>query len=147
VLGTSFNINSYADEANIKTTLINGKVKVTKGGEDVVLKPGQQATIAIAGVSGGQPGNAGGIVVKSDADLSQTLAWKNGLFNFNGLTVRQVLNQLARWYDIKVEIQGKEPDFRFMGEMYRNVNLSDVLEMLEGMGVKYELKGKTLIIL
>lgn len=163
VLGTSFNVNAYADEGEISTTLIEGSVRVLplhatavatfsddrqakKSG--VVLKPGQQAlqplhTTPVA-MSADQPPNMP-IKVQS-ADLSQTLAWKNGLFNFNGLSVREVLNQLARWYDIKVQIQGKEPEFRFMGKMYRSAHLSEVLKMLEKMEVRCRMEGKTLIV-
>lgn len=141
VLGTSFNINSYRDEPAIKTTLLEGSLKVTRemtDREGALLKPGQQASIS---------DKTPGIVVSPDIDLAQTIAWKNGLFNFNGLTVHEVLNQLARWYDIKIQIRGKEPDFHFMGEMYRNVNLSDVLEMLKKFGVKFRMEGKTLIVI
>lgn len=140
VLGTSFNVNAYDDETAIKTTLIDGSVRVgTSRGtltNNVILKPGEQAR---------QPASAE-IAVQS-ADLSQALAWKNGLFNFNGLTVREVLHQLARWYDIKVRIQGKEPEFRFMGEMYRSATFPEVLKMLQKMEVRYRMEGKTLIVL
>lgn len=137
VLGTSFNINSYADEGSIKTTLVTGSVRVLSGTNEVMLKPGQQAIIA----------NAAGIAVHVNTDLNQILAWKNGLFNFNGLSVREGLNQLARWYDIKIQIQGKEPAFRFMGEMYRSASLAEVLKVLQKMEVNFRMEGRTLIIL
>jgi ferric-dicitrate binding protein FerR (iron transport regulator) len=160
VLGTSFNVNSYADEGEIKTTLIEGSVRVlnkvgmsssapdaSKASRSALLQPGQQAIIAAAISSDPRPDNAAGIIVKTDPDISQTLAWKNGLFNFNGLSVREVLYQLARWYDIKVEIRGKMPEFRFMGKMYRSANLSEVLKMLQKMEVKFRMEGKTLVVI
>lgn len=163
VLGTSFNINSYVDEGNVKTTLLEGSVSVSANNttiagassdqqrnlsktNGVILSPGQQAMIAI-NKSGQQPDNTGGIVVKSDVDLDQALAWKNGIFNFNGADLKTVMRQLERWYDIKVQYKGSKFNEIFQGEMYRNVNLSDVLEMLNKMGVKFELEGKNLIIL
>jgi ferric-dicitrate binding protein FerR (iron transport regulator) len=146
VLGTSFNINSYGDEGETKTTLVEGSVRVGMNNDAsaksrVVLKSGEQA-VTTESVNKPQ-----GITVNTGVDISQTLAWKNGLFNFNGLSVHEVLNQLARWYDIKIQYQGREPDFHFMGKMYRSANLSEVLKMLQKMDVKFRMEGKTLIVL
>lgn len=136
VLGTSFNVNSYADEENIKTTLLEGSVKVIKAGEATVLSPGQQA---VAASSDRQ-------LTVVDADISKTLAWKNGIFDFTGADLKSVMRQLERWYDIKVQYKGSLSNITFEGRMYRNVNLSDVLEVLQEMGVKFELNGKNLIV-
>jgi transmembrane sensor len=86
------------------------------------------------------------VMVNSSVDLTQALAWKNGLFNFNGSDLRSVMRQLERWYDIKVQFEGPVPNDVFRGEMYRNVNLSDVLDMLREMDVKFRMEGKTLIV-
>lgn len=134
VLGTSFNINSYENEAYIKATLVEGSVKITKENQSAFLKPGQQARIDNA------------ITVKSDVDITQALAWKNGLFNFNGSDLRSVMRQLERWYDIKVQYEGSISNDVFKGEMYRNVNLSTVLRALQKMGVNYKLDGKTVVV-
>ncbi|MBL7735698.1 MAG: FecR family protein [Chitinophagaceae bacterium] len=167
VLGTSFNINSYADEGDIMATLLEGSLKVsntninaaalpsewqsrsseTNDTLSTILKPGQQATIAVALSPGRRHQNLKGIVVTSKVDLDQALAWKNGLFNFDGLNVREVMKQLERWYDIKVKFEGPMPALTFRGKMFRNVNLSDVLEMLEKMEIKFRMEGKILIVL
>ena len=132
VLGTSFNINSYTDEASIKTTLLDGSVKISS----VVLKqPGQQAVQA----------ENDKIYVQS-TDINQALAWKNGLFSFNDADLHSIMRQLERWYDIKVKYEGRLPDFTLNGEMYRNVNLSVVLKFLEKMGVKFRMEGKILTV-
>ncbi len=148
VLGTGFNINSYGDEGDIKTTLIDGSVKVN---QQVILKPGQQAlqplsVEAIAASSGQRAGDAAGIIVKSNADLSQALAWKNGLFSFNNAGLRSAMRQLERWYNIKVEYERVDPDITLKGEMYRNVNLSNVLEFLRKMGVQFRMEGNVLTV-
>lgn len=165
VLGTSFNINSYADEGNITTTLLEGSLKVIATGTirnhsnseagsavtrssdrqrsgagvpaSVILQPGQQASI----------GDTKGIVVKSDADLTQTLAWKDGLFAFNNADLPSVMRQLERWYNIQVKYEGNVPNIALMGEMYRNANLSSVLEFLKKSGLRFRMEGKTLVVL
>ncbi len=154
VLGTSFNINSYENEGNIKTTLIDGSVAVSViGGPQpklsVILKPRQQAVVRYAADAGHDivsPQHAGNIVVTDNTDINKALAWKNGLFNFNGSDLYSVMRQLERWYDINVEYQGSVREIMFYGEMYRNVNLSDVLEMLKEMGVQFKLQEKKLIV-
>jgi len=144
VLGTSFNINSYSDEPDIKTTLLEGSVKVNgnitasnAGNKNsVILKPGQQAQDA-----------ASGIHISSAVDIVKIMAWKNGIFNFEGEDVTTVMRQLERWYDLSIQFKSPMPKITFKGKMYRNVTLSAVLDMLKDAGVKFELEGKTLIVM
>jgi len=134
VLGTHFNINSYSDEGSIKTTLLEGSVKVTNGSQPVFLRPGQQAQ------------SAARINVVSNPDIEQVMAWKNGLFNFEGADVKTVLRQLGRWYDVDVVFEGNIPDRKFGGEMSMDLNLSQVLKSLEKIEVKFRIEGKKLIV-
>lgn len=145
VLGTSFNINSYKDEETIKTTLLEGTVKVTANDKSVILNPGQQATIAVA-ASDRQSKDAAGILVNFNIDLAQAVAWKNGIFNFHGMNVREVMRQMERWYDINVKYEGNVPPIIFKGEMYRTSNLSQVLDIFKKLGLAFRMEGKTLII-
>lgn len=144
VLGTSFNINSYADEELIKTTLVEGSIRLSvagRGSVSAILKPGQQAALSA-------DGSANSIQVTDHTDLSNTLAWKNGLFSFSNTSIRTVMKQLERWYDIQVRYEGRpSDDITLTGKMYRNVNLSNVLLFLQNMGVKFRLEGKTLVVL
>ncbi|MDQ0109813.1 ferric-dicitrate binding protein FerR (iron transport regulator) [Chitinophaga terrae (ex Kim and Jung 2007)] len=143
VLGTSFNINSYEDEDNINTTLLEGSVRIVGDNQTVVLKPGQQALIAAADR---QSAAGKGILVNSSVDTDQVLAWKNGIFDFTGADLKTVMRQLTRWYNIEVEYRGPNSNITFQGKMYRNVNLKDVLEALQKMGVRTELQGRKLIV-
>lgn len=143
VLGTAFNINSYTNEDGIKTSLVNGSVKVIKGNKAVVLQPGNQAVVAALGQ--GSHDNDNTIRVQP-ADIGQVLAWKNGLFNFNGADLKAVIRQLERWYDIEARYEGPISKTTFSGKMYRNVNLSDVLEVFRDLGIKFRMEGKTLVI-
>jgi transmembrane sensor len=141
VLGTHFNVNAYANESGINTTLLQGSVRVMQDDnarKAVVIQPGQQAQISQSG--------SGEIKVIDNANIDKIIAWKNGAFNFEGSGIKEVMRQLERWYDIKVEYKNTSANFIFRGGMYRNVNLSDVLDVLKEMGVKYEWNGKTLTI-
>lgn len=136
VLGTSFNINAYADEGKITATLSNGSVKMTVDTNTVILKPGQKAVAA-----------PNGKLEVMAASISQAVAWKNGIFDFTDADLKTVMRQLERWYDIKVEYKKKSSDIVFMGRMYRNASLSSVLNFLQKMDVKFELNGNNLTVL
>ena len=138
VLGTSFNINAYNNETGISTTLIAGSVKVSSRAKNsLVLKPGQQAVV----LNGSET-----VTLDSKPDLSKILAWKNGLFNFEGAGVEEVMKQLERWYDVEVVYEGAIPQKEFIGEMNRQLPLSGVLKGLTGTGIKFRLEGRKLIV-
>lgn len=132
VLGTHFNINAYEDESAIKTTLLEGKVRVSGDNASVILKPGQQST---------------GTRVSDKVDIAQVMSWKSGVFTFEGKSIQQVLRELARWYDLTI-VYGKEvPDIKLRGEMGMNLNLSQVLKGLAAMEVICRLEpGKKLLV-
>lgn len=135
VLGTQFNVNAYDNERTMKTTLLQGSVKVTANGNNVVLKPGQQAQ------------SAASIKVLNNIDTDKIMAWKNGLFNFEGAKLEEVMNQLERWYDIEVEYEKGVPDIYFEGGMSKNIQLSDLLTILEKSKVHFRVEGRKLIVL
>ena len=120
VTGTHFNVNGYMDDQTINTTLLEGAVTVHNQGRSQKITPGQQAIVLSNPVS-----------IKIDVvDTEQVVAWKNGLFEFNNASLKQVMNQLERWYDIKVDYSSL-PAKRYNGMVPRSANLSKVLKMLE----------------
>lgn len=135
VLGTQFNVNAYANERTMKTTLLEGSVKLSTNEAEMVLKPGQQAQSAAT------------IKVVDDIDVDAVMAWKSGLFNFNGARLEEVMNQLERWYDIEVEYEKGIPDIHFGGGMSKNIQLSDMLTILEKSKVHFRVEGRKLIVL
>jgi len=137
VLGTHFNINAYDDEAVIKTTLLEGAVKIMKGNTSALLKPGDQAQVS----------SNGNIKVITDADVDQAVAWKNGYFQFRRDNLQQVLRQLTRWYDVDVKYDGLITDMQFGGRISRNNNLSEVLKILELSNVHFRIEGKTIVVM
>jgi len=141
VLGTHFDVNAYNDEGDIKTTLLVGKVKVTKTTANVqqsfILKPGEQAVIP----------NSNKIQVQK-ADVDNVVAWKNGLFHFESADIKTVMRQLARWYDVDVVYEGAavKNDPLFV-EISRNTRLSDVLKVLQESGsAKFSIQGRKIIV-
>lgn len=119
VLGTQFNINAYRNEAAIRTTLVEGSVKVkSTDGQDVLLKPGQQAVLADK-------------LEVQQADIRQQLAWVNGDFIFRGETLESVLRQVERWYDVTAEYPPHIGQLRFNGMVSRSQSLSTIVKMIQ----------------
>lgn len=120
VLGTHFNVMAYKDEAGIKTTLLEGSVKVSHLTSHIshLLKPGQQALMKSSTIK------------VAEVDTEEAVAWKNGMFQFNNTDMQTVMRQLERWYNVEAD-EDNMPQKRFNGIISRDVPLSQVLKMME----------------
>ncbi|WP_449436325.1 FecR family protein [Pedobacter steynii] len=176
VLGTHFNINSYADEPNTKTTLLEGSVRVayaprhpehsrhpefisgSRTGETtlqdrdpdpqpvlnsfqyqddgIVLAPNQQAVLA------------NNRIKVTTVEANDAIAWKNGYFMFNTETLEEVMNKVARWYDVNVQYQSPDvKKVKFSGTMSRYNNISQILKKIASISnVTYSISGKTVFL-
>jgi ferric-dicitrate binding protein FerR (iron transport regulator) len=157
VLGTDFNINAYPDEKEIKTTLFQGSVRVSRETStsvvgvntnneklSVVLRPGQQTALVV-----GVNTNNRDFKVLSNVDLEAVMAWKNGLFAFHNADLPTVMRQLSRWYNIDVTYEGNVPreKFLFNGKMGKDLSLDTVLDLLANARVHYRIEpGNKLVI-
>lgn len=140
VLGTHFNVDAYNDENTIKTTLLQGSVKVSKGASNKLIVPGEQAVVNKS-IS-----DASAIVIKKEVDLDEVIAWKNGLFAFQNAGIKEIMQDLARWYDVEVVYEGTIPDITFSGELGRNLSLAQVLSALSEMNIHYKIEKNKLIV-
>src|SRR5690606_21010450 len=135
VLGTDFNLLDYDNETVVKTTLVNGAVKIKRGTQAKLLKPGQQALLHRNET----------ITITDHADIEREIAWKNGVFIFKDASIQHVMEQVARWYDIEVEYTGVRSKKLLNGSVSRNVNLSELMNMLAYTGVNYEIRGRKVL--
>ncbi|WP_167667836.1 FecR family protein [Mucilaginibacter gossypiicola] len=138
VLGTHFNISSYADEPSIKTTLLEGRVKVSLLGNvtPMFLKPGEQSVA-----------NGHQLDVKP-VDTEEALAWRNGYFQFDDETVSSIMRKLSRWYDVDVRYEGNISDEGLNGRVSRNKNISQVIKALEAtQTVHFRLEGRRITVM
>jgi ferric-dicitrate binding protein FerR (iron transport regulator) len=138
VLGTHFNVNAYNDENSLKVTLLEGSVKVAQpGGKSIYIKPGQQAEL-------NQQGEIG---LNKNIDTDEVMAWKNNWFNFNSLTVPEIMRQIEKWYGVSVSYAGKTSDKHFSGIVSRSNKVSEVLKIMEQSGIKFIIEGKKITVM
>lgn len=139
VFGTHFNINAYADEPAIKTTLLEGSVKVSQTNRSApgqpalsrFLNPGQQSIL-----------NAKTFEVKK-VDTESAIDWKNGRFIFNNEDIQSAMRKLSRWYNIKVSYEGDFKNINFGGSFSRSNHLADIIKILEATNeFKFEVEGR-----
>jgi ferric-dicitrate binding protein FerR (iron transport regulator) len=139
VTGTEFNINAYKDETLVKSTLFQGKVKISKGTIAIDLVPGQQLQMNR---------QTNDVSIIPNADLEAASAWKDGLFKLTSADIPTIMRQIARWYDIEVVYQNSVvPQGHISGTIPRNLNLSDILKVLEASGVHFKFDGNKLTVL
>ena len=139
-LGTHFNVNAYTDETSLNTTLLEGLIKVSAvNDKPVLVKPGQQAQIGP---------HTGKVRIVEGANTDNIMAWKNGAFSFEDASLKDVLRQIARWYDVEIDYQGNISDKIIRGKMGRDLSLLQMIAVLKGLRVNLMLEGdRKLIVL
>lgn len=138
VLGTHFNINAYADESTINTTLLEGAVLVRAGDAAKLLMPGKQSRVNAAGDK---------VIDVRRVDVNNAIAWKNGYFSFDDADIPTVMRQLSRWYNIEVRYNDKVPEGTFTGEIGRSLTQEQLLKVLSQARINFKVEdGRRIII-
>lgn len=145
VLGTQFNIKAYKDEANIYTTLVEGKVSVTPSAVEgqkpttKILAPNQQSNLNI---------QTNKIRIATVSTYNE-IAWKDGIFSFEDKPLKEMMKVLSRWYDVEVEFKNKEAENEeFIGVLRKKQNLNNILETIKNFGIikEYTITSKKITI-
>lgn len=136
VLGTHFNIMAYSDEGVVKTTLLEGSVKIKNNSRNALLKPGQQASL-----------QKDVLYTNDHIDVEEVVAWKEGYFQFDRKApIDHIMRQIARWYDVEIRYEGTIPNRRFGGKITRSSRLEDVLKMLELNNIHFSVQGRVITV-
>jgi len=136
VLGTQFNVNAYSDEPVLKTTLLDGAVRLVTPTASATLRPAQQAIL----------GGSGEMRTAPVSDPDEVIAWKEGAFEFDHADIATVMRQISRWYDVDIVYQGPLPADLFSGRFSRKTSLAGVLKIMNISGVQLMAENKKIII-
>lgn len=138
VTGTHFNIMAYSNEAEQRTTLLEGSINLHSGRKVYPLSPGQQLLTNAAGEN----------TIRNKVNTEQVIAWKNGLFDFDNVTLPEIMRQLERWYQTDVVFQEATATGHYIGSIRRSSSIKEVLKMLELAGeVKFKISGQNIIVM
>ncbi len=121
VLGTKFNVRAYKEQP-YQVTLLEGKVQISNGIDTEILVPNNQLN---------QPSEAKTYeVIPVNAKLYS--AWTKGVFEFNNASLKDIMCQLERWYNVEVDYATEDlKDIRFTGSILKNESLGYALEMIQ----------------
>ena len=133
-LGTGFNINAYQDDNCLRTTLVEGKVRVSYSDtrQECILVPGEQAVLKE------------GVLTSGQVNVDDIIAWKKGRFVFSDMPLETIANQLERWYDVEIRFDDTVAKYyRFTGVMKRYNELEQVLGLIEETtNVRFKVEGR-----
>ena len=137
VLGTHFNVNEYAQNGLIATTLLEGAVQLTQGSSRVLLKPGQQGIID----------SKKQLKVLSSIDLEQVMGWQQGRFVFKDASITSIMDQVGRYYDVEI-VYRDQISSSFDAIIESNVPVSKLLHLLELTGlVQFRIEDRRIIVM
>lgn len=138
VLGTTFNVTAYAEEKEIITTLLEGKVAITSvadQAQSITLRPGQQSMLTAAKIN------------VNEVDATEAIAWKDGKFVFNNTDIHAVMRQIARWYDAEIVFTDDLSDVTFSGSLSRFADINDILSNIElTHSISLKVKGRRIMV-
>ncbi len=123
VLGTEFNIKAYNDERNVYTTLVEGLVEVGNEVTSKKLFPNQQSIMDV---------KKGKLIINSNVNVYDQISWKDGVFSFNGKSLKEIMKVISRWYDVEVEFKNKGvEDIKFIGIFRKNQGIEQILTTIK----------------
>ncbi|MBE9599328.1 FecR family protein [Pedobacter sp. MC2016-24] len=136
VLGTSFNVNTYSK--NIKTTLVEGHVQINAGSKSLDLLPDQQATFNVQSAN----------LSKENIDVEADVAWKDGWMIFQSSELKDVMEQLGRWYDYNIVFESERlKQVHFGGKLRKYNEVGTLLSIIEKTNsVNIEVRNQTIYI-
>lgn len=136
VLGTVFNIMSYANEPHHKITLLEGSIRLSYANDQIILKPGEQAILTDEKME-----------IKQHISVTHEIAWKNGLFDFQDDGLSHILRQLERWYNVDIIYTASGKEGHYSGAIRKSSSINEVLRMLELAGnVQFSIIGNKIIV-
>lgn len=134
VLGTQFNVSSYPETEGIEATLLEGSIQFSNTSGKVVLNPNQQV---LAGYSKLDVRNV------SAEDFN---AWTKGDFLFNDMPLAVVMQKLARWYNVEVDL-AVLPKKNLYIKISRKADIDEVLEDIsKATGHQFNLKANKIVL-
>jgi ferric-dicitrate binding protein FerR (iron transport regulator) len=139
VFGTQFNIKAYRDEANVYTTLIEGKVAVNYSGKNNFLKPSEQSNLNIKNNT----------MAIANVEVYNEIAWRDGVFSFRKMPLSEIMKVLSRWYDVDFQFDNEEiKKSKFNGVLGKDQKVEDILKIIKNFKVinDYEIINKKIIL-
>lgn len=138
VLGTKFNVSSYAEDKEEQITLVEGKIAVRNNWRAYQMSPGEHYVSSME--------NDNSTVFPANVNLF--ISWKDGIYRFQNMRLADIMPKFERWYNVKIKFEDEEcAGLRFTGAAERHTNLEEFLRLIESTsGVKFTLVNNQIVI-
>ena len=145
VLGTSFNIRAYPEDDEIEIAVLTGKVAISINDDSNSEQPGNRILLTPNQMANYQSTRG---FRKETLDITELIAWKDGILIFNDKTIMETAEILEKWYDVKVIVENKEIERCLFRGKFKNPSLTKVLESLKFIydDMNYEFSGEQVVL-
>lgn len=142
VLGTSFNVRSYAGDPVVETTLVRGKVTIASTAEDsinqVTLLPNQHASFSK---------DSKAIALEEVSNTEDYIGWKSGWMIFDDKPFSYIRETLERWYNVRIIIEDENSLSCTFSAKFKDKTLKEVLEIFKNTeSIDYRIDGDQVFI-
>lgn len=138
VLGTSFDLKSYAEDDYIKLTVSTGKVRVNVPPQDLQLTVSKNEHLSISKIDGE--------VRKETIHENNYTKWMQGSLYFNKEPIREVIKAINRTYDRKVILRCLDCE-RVISGTHDNTTIEAIVNAIcFTTGLHYRMEGENIII-
>ena len=141
VLGTTFNVKSYAADQFVETTLVSGKVTIANDQNEfspVILRPNQQAFFSKQSRE---------IELKEVLDTKSHVEWRNGWMIFEDQPFDQIRQTLERWYNVTIHVEDSRSLSCTFSAKFKDKPLEEILEIFSHTApIRYQIDGSRVFI-
>lgn len=128
VLGTHFNVNAYAADSLVETTLLEGSVAVSdnRNGNQVILNPNETAVYRKAN---------GMLTLHSESDAGNEISWCKGILSFDNTPMGEIARELSHYFNVNIQIKGGNlRNYKLSARFKQDETLEEILDMLAPIG-------------
>lgn len=128
VLGTHFNVNAYAADSLVETTLLEGSVAVSdnRNGNQVILSPNETAVYRKAN---------GMLTLHSESDAGNEISWCKGILSFDNTPMGEIARELSHYFNVNIQIKsGDLRNYKLSARFKQDETLEEILDMLAPIG-------------
>jgi transmembrane sensor len=143
VLGTAFNVQAWPTEEHTAVVVTEGRVEfrladASRPEDSVILHPGAMSRL----------GPAGAPSSPQQVTVDEYLSWRNQTRTFTSAPLREVLDQVERWYDISITVGDPETAKQRVTYHLNKQPLQDILSSLSLMtNLTYRQQGRTVTLM
>ena len=139
VLGTKFDVKAYPEDLQVQVVVEEGRVALgTAESKETIAENHQIGTGQI-----GYLNEDGQTMVANTSEIERYLGWKDGRLIFDSATFEDVIQQLQRWYDVKIKVADSSAMSKKLTASFKNEPMTEVMNIISlSLDLRYEREGR-----